>query len=186
MRLAYRPGCQWGCMYRGWLYRLLQNLSTGQSPARGQRSMIWPSASTINIFHLTECSFTMNGNSLAPCTTLRLPNTPPSIISESALVFCVQVNFIEGGLMHIALTQHTVMDMTGPDFALNMLSKNIQKGVISEDLTIGTMNLSLAMWLATGKFLSGLELIQLVKPGQVPMRLRIPLYPFNWTGWKNA
>lgn len=92
-------------------------------------------------------------------------------------MFCVQVNFIEAGLMHIALTQHNVMNMTAHDFALNMLSKIIQKEVIRGP---GHRNHEPeSSNVATGKFLSGPELIQLVKPGQVPMRLRIPLYPFN-------
>lgn len=82
---------------------------------------------------------------LVLCTTFHQPASPPSIISESALVFCVQVNFIKGGLMLTTVTQHNV-DMTGHDFALNMLSKDIQKRVISEDLTMRIMNLSLAIW----------------------------------------
>jgi hypothetical protein len=59
------------------------------------------------------------------------------------LVFCVQANFIKGGLMLTLVAQHNVMDMTGQDFIVNMLSKACHnKSFTSEEIATGNIDRS--------------------------------------------
>ncbi|KAJ5864488.1 Transferase [Penicillium soppii] len=125
------------------------------------------SAPTMNSLRQANYPFTMfDENVIAPCTTLNLPDNPPSITSESALVFCVQANFIEGGLMLTTVTQHNVMDMTGHDFIMRLLSKACKnEPFTNEELTIGNMNRSRAIPLLDDSYTPGPELAhQIVKP----------------------
>jgi hypothetical protein len=128
------------------------------------------SAPTMKSLRQYSYPFTMfDENFIAPCTTLNLPGNPPSITSESALVFCVQANFIEGGLMLTTVTQHNVMDMTGHDFIMSLLSKACKnEPFTNEELTIGNMNRSHAIPLLDDTYTPGPELAhQIVKPPPV-------------------
>lgn len=111
--------------------------------------------------------FTMlDENVFAPCTTLNLPSNLPSITTESALVFCVQANFIEGRLMLTLVAQHNVMDMTGQDFIIGLLSKTCHNEAFTiEELTVGNMDRSHVIPLLDDSYTPGPELVhQIVKP----------------------
>ena len=90
----------------------------------------------------------------------------PSITTESALVFCVQANFIEGGLMLTLVAQHNVMDMTGQDFIIGLLSKACHnEPFTSEEIAIGNMVRSHLIPLLDDSYTPGPELArQIVKP----------------------
>ncbi|CAG7970120.1 unnamed protein product [Penicillium olsonii] len=126
-----------------------------------------PSAPTMDGLRRAKYPFTMlDENVIAPCPTLNLPGNPPNITSESALVFCVQANFIDGGLMLTTVTQHNVMDMTGHDFVLKLLSKACKnEPFTSEDLALGNMDRSGAIPLLDTSYTPGPELAgHIVKP----------------------
>ncbi|KAJ5857457.1 hypothetical protein N7455_008351 [Penicillium solitum] len=125
------------------------------------------SAPTMDGLRQAKYPFTMlDENVIAPCTTLDLPGNLPSITTESALVFCVQANFIEGGLMLTLVAQHNVMDMTGQDFIIGLLSKACHnEPFTSEELTVGNMDRSHAIPLLDDSYTPGPELAhQIVKP----------------------
>lgn len=126
-----------------------------------------PSAPTMDGLCQAKYPFTMlDENVIAPCTTLNLPSNLPSTTAESALVFCVQANFIEGGLMLTLVAQHNVMDMTGQDFIIGLLSKACHnEPFTSEELTVGNMDRSHVMPLLDDSYTPGPELAhQIVKP----------------------
>ncbi|KAJ5680558.1 hypothetical protein N7536_011697 [Penicillium majusculum] len=125
------------------------------------------SAPTMDGLRQAKYPFTMlDENVIAPCTTLNLPGNLPSITTESALVFCVQANFIEGGLMLTLVAQHNVMDMTGQDFIIGLLSKACHnEPFTSEELTVGNMDRSHVIPLLDDSYTPGPELAhQIVKP----------------------
>lgn len=125
------------------------------------------SAPTMDGLRQAKYPFTMlDENVIAPCTTLNLPGNFPSITTESALVFCVQANFIEGGLMLTIVAQHNVMDMTGQDFIIGLLSKACHnEPFTSEELTVGNMDRSHVIPLLDDSYTPGPELAhQIVKP----------------------
>ncbi|KAJ5455272.1 Transferase [Penicillium sp. IBT 31633x] len=121
-----------------------------------------PSAPTMDGLRQARYPFTMlDEKVIAPCTTLNLPNSLPSITAESALVFCVQANFIEGGLILTIVTQHNVMDMTGQDFVIRLLSKACHdEPFTSEELAVGNMNRSHVIPLLDDSYTPGPELAQ--------------------------
>jgi hypothetical protein len=126
-----------------------------------------PSAPTIDGLRQAKYPFTMlDENIIAPCTTINLPGAPPGITTESALVFCVQANFIKGGLMLTLVTQHNVMDMTGQDFIINMLSKACHyESFTSEEIATGNIDRSNIIPLLDDSYEPGPELDhQIVKP----------------------
>ncbi|KAK4869885.1 hypothetical protein LT330_005609 [Penicillium expansum] len=126
-----------------------------------------PSAPTMDGLRQAKYPFTMlDENVIAPCTTLNLPGNLPSITTESALVFCVQANFIEGGLILTLVTQHNVMDMIGQDFIGGLLSKACHnEPFTSEDLAVGNMDRSHVIPLLDDSYTPGPELDrQIVKP----------------------
>ncbi|CAI7574740.1 unnamed protein product [Penicillium glandicola] len=126
-----------------------------------------PSAPTMDGLRQARYPFTMlDENIIAPCTTLNLPGSLPSITTESALVFCVQANFIKGGLMLTLVAQHNVMDMTGQDFIIGLLSKACHnKPFTSEELAVGNMDRSHVIPLLDDSYTPGPELArQTVKP----------------------
>lgn len=126
-----------------------------------------PFAPTMDGLRQAKYPFTMlDENVIAPCTTLNLPGNLPSITTESALVFCVQANFIEGGLMLTLVAQHNVMDMTGQDFIIGLLSKACHnEPFTSEELTVGNMDRSHVIPLLEDSYTPGPELAhQIVKP----------------------
>ncbi|KAJ5766565.1 Transferase [Penicillium nucicola] len=126
-----------------------------------------PSAPTIDGLRQAKYPFTMlDENLIAPCTTINVPGIPPGITTESALVFCVQANFIKGGLMLTIVAQHNAMDMTGQDFIIDMLSKACQNELFtSEELAIGNADRSSIIPLLDASYEPGPELDrQIVKP----------------------
>ncbi|KAJ5555256.1 Transferase [Penicillium sp. DV-2018c] len=126
-----------------------------------------PSAPTMESLRHAKYPFTMlDENTIAPCTTLNLPDNPPNVATESALVFCVQANFIEGGLIITIVTQHNVMDMTGQDFIARLLSKACHnEPFTSEELAVGNMSRSQVIPLLDESYTPGPELAyQTVKP----------------------
>ncbi|KAJ5372289.1 Transferase [Penicillium concentricum] len=126
-----------------------------------------PSAPTMDRLHQAKYPFTMlDENTIAPCTTINLPGNLPSITTESALVFCVQANFIEGGLMLTLVAQHNVMDMTGQDFIIGLMSKACHnQPFTSEELSVGNMDRSHIIPLLDDSYTPGPELArQIVKP----------------------
>ncbi|KAJ5801254.1 Transferase [Penicillium psychrosexuale] len=126
-----------------------------------------PSAPTMDGLRQAKFPFTMlDENIIAPCTTLNLPGNLPSITTESALVFCVQANFIAGGLMLTLVAQHNVMDMTGQDFIIGLLSKACHnEPFTSEELAVGNMDRSHVIPLLDDSYTPGPELArQIVKP----------------------
>ncbi|CAP86008.1 Trichothecene 3-O-acetyltransferase [Penicillium chrysogenum] len=126
-----------------------------------------PSAPTMDGLRQAKYPFTMlDENTIAPCTTLNLPSHLPSITTESALVFCVQANFIEGGLMLTLVAQQNVMDMTGQDFVIGLLSKACHnEPFTSDELAIGNMDRSHLIPLLDDSYTPGPELArQIVKP----------------------
>lgn len=128
-----------------------------------------PSAPTINSLRQAKYPFTMlDEKVIAPRTTLNLPSHPDTT-SESALVFCVQANFIEGGLMLTTVTQHNVMDMTGHEFVMNLLSKACNnEPFTTRELALGNMDRSRAIPLLDSSYTPGPELAhQTVKPPSV-------------------
>ncbi|KAJ5124384.1 Transferase [Penicillium bovifimosum] len=129
-----------------------------------------PSAPTMESLRHAKYPFTMlDEKMIAPCTTLNLPGNPPSIATESALVFCVQANFIEGGLILTIVTQHNVMDLTGQDSITRLLSKACHnEPFTSEELAVGNMNRSRIIPLLNESYTPGPELThQTVKPKPV-------------------
>ncbi|KAJ5357903.1 Transferase [Penicillium brevicompactum] len=128
-----------------------------------------PSAPTMNSLRQAKYPFTMlDEKVIAPRTTLNLPSNSDTA-SESALVFCVQANFIEGGLMLTTVTQHNVMDMTGHEFVMNLLSKACNnEPFTAQELALGNMDRSRAIPLLDPSYTPGPELAhQIVKPPSV-------------------
>jgi hypothetical protein len=126
-----------------------------------------PSAPTITDLRQAKYPFTMlDENMIAPCTTINLPGSPPGITTQSALVFCVQANFIKGGLMLTLVAQHNVMDMTGQDFIVTMLSKACHNEPFTDDeLAVGNIDRSTVVPLLDDSYEPGPELErQIVKP----------------------
>ncbi|KAJ5816732.1 hypothetical protein N7447_008965 [Penicillium robsamsonii] len=126
-----------------------------------------PSAPTLEELRQAKYPFTMlDENTIAPCTTLNLPGNLPSITTESALVFCVQANFIEGGLMLTVVAQHNVMDMNGQDFIIGLMAKACHnQPFTSEELAIGNMDRGHIIPLLDDSYTPGPELArQIVKP----------------------
>jgi hypothetical protein len=82
------------------------------------------------------------------------------------LGFCVQANFIKGGLMLTLVAQHNAMDMTGQDFIVNMLSKACHnESFTSEEIATGNIDRSNIIPLLDDSYEPGPELDrQLVKP----------------------
>ncbi|KAJ6026907.1 hypothetical protein N7460_011724 [Penicillium canescens] len=129
------------------------------------------SAPTIDDLRQAKYPFTMlNENIIAPSTTINLPGAPPGIITESALVFCVQANSVKGGLMLTLVAQHNVMDMTGQDFIVNMLSNACHnESFTSEEMATGNIDRSNIISLVDYAYEPGPELDhQLVKPPPPP------------------
>ncbi|KAJ5970966.1 Transferase [Penicillium vulpinum] len=126
-----------------------------------------PSAPTMDGLRQAKYPLTMlDENIIAPCTTLNLPGNLPSITTESALVFCVQANFIKGGLMLTLVAQHNVMDMTGQDFIIRLLSKACHnEPFTSEEIAVGNMDRGHVIPLLDDSYTPGPELArQIVKP----------------------
>ncbi|KAI3264755.1 hypothetical protein CBS147309_6693 [Penicillium roqueforti] len=126
-----------------------------------------PSAPTMDGLRQAKFPFTMlDEKVIAPCTTLDLPGNLPNITTESALVFCVQANLIEGGLMLTPVAQHNVMDMTGQDSIIGLLSKACHhEPFTSEELAVGNMDRSHVIPLLDDSYTPGPELArQIVKP----------------------
>ncbi|KAJ5154249.1 uncharacterized protein N7500_009688 [Penicillium coprophilum] len=107
----------------------------------------------------------LNENTIASCTTLKLPGDLLGITTESALVFCGQANFIEGGLMLTIVARHNVIDMTGQDFIIELMSKACyNEPYTSEELAVSNMDRSVVP-LLDDLYTPGPELArQIVKP----------------------
>ncbi|KAJ5520451.1 hypothetical protein N7463_000904 [Penicillium fimorum] len=126
-----------------------------------------PSAPTLDGLRQAKYPFTMlDENAISPCTTLNLPGNLPSITTESALVFCVQANFIQGGLILTVVAQHNVMDMTGQDFIIRLMAKACHnQPFTTEELSVGNMDRGHIIPLLDDSYTPGPELArQIVKP----------------------
>lgn len=103
---------------------------------------------------------------IAPCVTLNLPGNTIGLAADSAPVFAVQANFIEGGLMLTFVGQHNAMDMTGQGHIINLLSQACHERPFTPDeIMIGNPDRTKTISLLDDSYEPGPELDpQMVKP----------------------
>lgn len=93
-----------------------------------------PSAPTMDGLRRANYPMSMLDEKLiAPCLTLNLPGNSIGLAADSAPVFVVQANFVEGGLMLVIVGQHNVMDMTGQGHVMNLMSRACRNQLFTPD-----------------------------------------------------
>lgn len=125
------------------------------------------SAPTMDGLRSANCPMSMLDEKLiAPCLTLNLPGNIIGLAADSAPVFAVQANFIEGGLILTMVGQHNVMDMTGQGHIIDLMSKACHNQPFTHDeIVIGNPDRSKTISLLDEAYEPGPELDpQMVKP----------------------
>ncbi|KAJ5820213.1 hypothetical protein N7474_005804 [Penicillium riverlandense] len=126
-----------------------------------------PSGPTMDALRQANYPFSMlDEEVIAPCMTLNIPGSSTGLAKDSAPVFCVQANFITGGLMLTLVGQHNVMDMTGQGNMIRLLSKACHnEPFTSEEVTSGNLSRATTIPLLDDSYQPGPELAeQIVKP----------------------
>ncbi|KAJ5623354.1 hypothetical protein N7490_011959 [Penicillium lividum] len=138
------------------------------------------SAPTMSALRENNFPMTMLDEGLiASCLTINIPGNKVGLAAESAPIFAVQANFITDGLMLTIVGQHNVMDMTGQDSVINLMSKACHDiPFTEEEVFVGNMDRSRTIPLLDDDYTPGHELDELmIKPRESTE----PAFPVNAT-----
>lgn len=119
-----------------------------------------PSVLTMDALCQANYPFSMlDEEDIAPCMTLNLPGISIGLTKDSARVFCVQANFITGGLMLTLVGQHNVMDISGQGHLIRLLSKACHnEPLTSEEVCSGNLPRATTIPLLDDSYQPGPEL----------------------------